>query len=128
MEALPAAISLQEISRIELESANFNLSKPYMGISDGIFNPWTYKIKANQIIPIARSADGQPPLIPLPDTANPAFMQLTSEVLRNQINDMMYAQPLGSVEGPARTATDSAIRQRNLLEEIGPIMTRLENE
>jgi hypothetical protein len=128
IEALPAAISLQEISRIELESANFNLSKPYMGISDGIFNPWTYKIKANQIIPIARSMDGQPPLIPLPDTANPAFMQLTSEVLRNQINDMMYAQPLGSVEGPVRTATDSAIRQRNLLEEIGPIMTRLENE
>lgn len=128
IEALPAAISLQEIARIELESANFNLSKPYMGISDGIFNPWTYKIKANQIIPIARSMDGQPPLIPLPDTANPAFMQLTSETLRNQINDMMYAQPLGSVEGPARTATDSAIRQRNLLEEIGPVMTRLENE
>lgn len=128
IEALPAALSLQEISRIELESANFNLSKPYMGISDGVFNPWTYKIEANKIIPIARSADGQPPLIPLPDTANPAFMQLTSETLRNQINQMMYAQPLGSVEGPARTATDSAIRQRNLLEEVGPVMTRLENE
>lgn len=128
IEALPAALSLQEIARIELESANFNLSKPYMGISDGIFNPWTYKIEANKIIPIASSINGQPPLIPLPDTANPAFMQLTSETLRMQINQMMYAQPLGSVEGPVRTATDSAIRQRNLLEEIGPVMTRLESE
>lgn len=128
IEALPAALSLQEIARIELGAANFNLDKPYMGISDGVFNPWTFAIQANKIIPIARSPDGQPPLIPLPDTANPAFMQLTSETLRTQINQMMYAQPLGPVDAPAKTATDSAIRQRNLLEEIGPIFTRLENE
>ncbi len=128
IDALPAAISLQEMARIELEAANFNLDKPYMGISDGVFNPWTFSIQANKIIPIARSPDGQPPLIPLPDTANPAFMQLTSETLRAQINQMMYSQPLGPVDAPAKTATDAAIRQRNLLEEIGPIYTRLENE
>ena len=49
--------------------------------------------------------------------------------LRQQINNLLYANPLGQAnDGPTRTATELALRQRNLSEEIGPVFTRLQSE
>ena len=73
------------------------------------------------------NANGQFPLQPLPDTANPAFMQLTSTDLRMQINKLMFADNLLPPEkAPQTTAYEIAVRQRNLAEEIGPAFTRLQ--
>lgn len=128
VEALPSILSLNELARLELTSANLNITKPIMAASDGVFNPWTFKLEPNTIIPVAMNANGQFPLQPLPDTANPAFMQLTSNDLRMQINKLLYADPLQAPDTPTRTATEIAIRQRNLAEEIGPSFTRLQQE
>jgi len=128
IQALPTILSLQEIYRIELASANFNLSKPYMGYSDGVFNPWTFKLEPNTIIPVSPNSSGQWPIQPFPDTANPAFMQMSSFDLRQQINKLLFADPLTPVSGPTRTATELALRQRNLAEQIGPSFTRLNQE
>lgn len=128
IQALPTILSLQEVYRIELASANFNLSKPYMGYSDGVFNPWTFKLEPNTIIPVSPNSSGQWPIQPFPDTANPQFMQITSLDLRQQINKLLFADPLTPVQGPTRTATELALRQRNLAEQIGPSFTRLNQE
>lgn len=128
VEALPSILSLNELARLELTSANLNVTKPIMAASDGVFNPWTFKLEPNTIIPVAMNPNGQFPLQPLPDTANPAFMQLTSNDLRMQINKLLYADPLQAPDTPTRTATEIAIRQRNLAEEIGPAFTRLQQE
>lgn len=128
VEALPSILSLNELARLELTSANLNVTKPIMAVNDGVFNPWTFKLEPNTIIPVAMNANGQFPLQPLPDTANPAFMQLTSNDLRMQINKLLYADPLQAPDTPTRTATEIAIRQRNLAEEIGPAFTRLQQE
>lgn len=128
MDALPSIISLNEQMRLELGAANLNVCKPYMAYSDGVFNAHTFKLEPNTIIPISPNSAGQFPIMPLPDTANPAFMQMTAVDLRNQINKLMYADPLGPVEAPTRTATELALRQRNLAEEIGPLFTRLQQE
>ncbi len=128
MNALPALLSLNEIFRLELTSANMNVCKPLMAFSDGVFNPWTFKLTANTIIPISPSSSGQPPIIPFPDTANPNFEQLVVMDLRNQINALMYADPLGPINAPTKTATELALRQKSLAEEIGPLFTRLQQE
>ena len=128
MDALPSILSLNEIARLELSAANMNVNKPWMGYADGIFNPWTFNIQSNKIIPISPNSAGQPPLIPLPDTSSPQFAQLVISDLRQQINSLLFADPLGPVEAPTRTATELALRQRNLAEEIGPIFTRLQQE
>jgi len=100
-----------------------------MAWSDGVFNPWTFSIQPNTIIPIAPNAQGIFPLQPLPDTANPQFLQLTAQDLRIQINKLMYADPLEPIrDKPTRTATELSIRQNNLAEEIGPAFTRLQQE
>lgn len=128
MEALPSIISLNEIARLELAAANMNVCKPYMAYSDGVFSPWTFRIEPNTIIPIAPNSSGQFPIQPLPDVSNPAFAQLTSGDLRQQINNLLYNQPFGPIDAPPKTATEVAARQRNLYEEIGPVYTRLQSE
>jgi len=76
--ALPSLLSLNELFRIELVTANLNCAKPIMAWSDGVFNPWTFALQPNTIIPIAPNSNGQFPLQPMPDTANPQFLQLTA--------------------------------------------------
>ena len=128
IDALPAILTLNELARLELTSANLNVTKPIMAASDGVFNPWTFRLEPNTIIPVAMNPNGNFPLQPLPDTANPQFMQFTSNDLRLQINKLLYADPLQAPDTPTRTATEMALRQRNLLEEIGPTFTRLQQE
>ena len=129
MDALPAMIRANQMGRIDFASANLNVFKPMMAFSDSVFNPFTFELKPGTTIPIAPlSRDGQIPLIPLPNTADPNFAQMTVMDLRNQINKLLYSDPLGPVEAPSRTATEAAIRQQNLAEKVGPIFTRMQQE
>lgn len=128
LDALPSILTLNELARLELTSANMNVAKPIMAWSDGIFNPWTFKLEPNTIIPIAPTTTGQFPLQPFPDTASPQFMQLTSNDLRMQINKLMYGDPLGPIDAPQRTALEISVRKQEFLEQIGPSFTRLQVE
>ena len=130
MDALPSIISLNELARIELAAANLNTFKPFMGFSDAVFNPHTFKIQPMTVIPIAPiGAQGQVPLIPLPDTSNPQFSQLTILDLRTQIKALLFADspiPDNSVQ-PA-SATELMINQQQLAQRIGPLFSRLQQE
>jgi hypothetical protein len=128
IEALPSILTLNEMIRIEYAAANFNIAKPYMAYSDGVFNPYTFRLEPNTVIPVAPNSNGQWPIQPFPDNLNPQFLQITSLDLRTQINTLLLGDPLTPVQGPTRTATELALRQRNRLEEIGPTFTRLDQE
>lgn len=129
MDALPSLMRANEMAKIEFASANLNVFRPYLGFSDNVFNPYTFELKPMSVIPIAPiSANGQVPLIPLPDSSNPAFAQMTIQDLRAQINNLMFADPLGPVDAPSKTATELSLRQQNLAEKIGPLFTRLQQE
>ena len=130
MDALPAIMRANEMAKIEYASANLNVFRPFMGFSDNIFNPNTFRLKPMSVIPIAPlgSSNGQVPLIPLPDSSNPVFGQMTLVDLRTQINNLLFSDPLGPVDGPAKTATELSLRQQDLAEKIGPLFTRLQQE
>lgn len=129
MDALPSIISLNELARIELASANLNVFKPYMGFSDAVFNPHTFKLEPFTVIPIAPiGTGGSPPLIPLPDSSNPQFAQLTIADLRIQIKTLMFndVNPNESIQ--PETAAAVMIQQQNLAQRIGPLFSRLQQE
>lgn len=129
MDALPSIISLNELARIELAAANLNTFKPYMGFSDAVFNPHTFKLEPFTVIPIAPiGVGGSPPLVPLPDSSNPQFSQLTIMDLRNQIKALLFndVNPNQSVQ--PQTATELMIVQNNLAQRIGPLFSRLQQE
>jgi hypothetical protein len=130
MEALPSIISLNEMARVELASANLNTFRPYMAFSDAVFNPHTFKLEPFTIIPIAPvGTNGQVPLIPLPNSASPEFAQMTIADLRMQIKQLLFAeQPQDSRSVQPQTAYELAMKQSNLAEKIGPGFSRMEQE
>jgi hypothetical protein len=130
MEALPSIISLNEMARVELASANLNTFRPYMGFSDAVFNPHTFRLEPFTIIPIAPiGANGQVPLVPLPNSANPEFAQMTVADLRMQIKALLFAeQPQDSKSVQPQTAYELAMKQSTLAEKIGPIFSRMQQE
>ena len=130
MEALPSIISLNEMARVELASANLNTFRPYMGFSDAVFNPHTFKLEPFCIIPIAPiGSNGQVPLIPLPNSASPEFAQMTIADLRLQIKQLLFAeQPQDSRSVQPQTAYELAMKQSTLAEKIGPIFSRMMQE
>jgi len=130
MDALPSIISLNELARIELAAANLNTFKPYMAFSDAVFNPHTFVMEPMSIIPIAPlSHQGQPPLIPLPDSSSPQFSQLTISDLRMQVRDLLFASsPIPDNSKQPASATELMINQQMLAERIGPLFSRLQQE
>ena len=130
MEALPSIISLNEMARVELASANLNTFRPYMGFSDAVFNPHTFKLEPFTIIPISPvGSNGQVPLIPLPNSASPEFAQMTIADLRMQIKALLFAeQPQDSRSVQPQTAYELAMKQSTLAEKIGPIFSRMQQE
>lgn len=130
MDALPSIISLNEMARVELASANLNTFRPYMGFSDSVFNPHTFKLEPFSIIPISPvGSGGQVPLIPLPNSASPEFAQMTVADLRMQIKALMFAeQPQDSRSVQPQTAYELAMKQSTLAEKIGPLFSRLQQE
>lgn len=129
MDALPSIISLNELARIELAAANLNTFKPYMGFSDAVFNPHTFKLEPFTIIPIAPiGSGGQVPLIPLSDSSNPQFSQLTIQDLRMQIKSLLFNETNPNESVQPQTATELMIVQQNLAQRIGPLFSRLQQE
>lgn len=132
VDALPSIISLQEMARVELASANLNTFRPYMGFSDSVFNPHTFKLEPFTIIPIAPiGSGGQFPLQPLPESANPQFAQLTINDLRYQIKQLFYSDQLQSANAQSvqpTTAYELAVNQQQLAQRIGPLFSRLQQE
>lgn len=130
MEALPSIISLNELQRVELASANLNTFRPYMAFSDAVFNPHTFRLEPFSIIPVAPVAsNAQPPLIPLPNSSSPEFAQVTSADLRQQIKVLLFAdQPQDSPSVQPQTAFELTMKQSQLAQKIGPLFARMEQE
>lgn len=130
MDALPSILSLNEMARVELASANLNTFRPYMGFSDAVFNPHTFSLQPFSIIPIAPiGSSGQVPLIPLPNSADPNFAQMTIADLRMQIKSLLYAEePMDSKSVQPQTAHEIAVSQQTLAEKIGPLFSRMQQE
>lgn len=130
MEALPSIISLNEVARIELASANLNTFRPYMGFSDAVFNPHTFKLEPFTIIPIAPiGSGGQVPLVPLPNSSDPNFAQFTIADLRMQIKALLFAEEPQDARGiQPQTAYELSLKQQNLAQKIGPLFSRLQQE
>src|SRR5690606_19409440 len=113
IEALPTARTINMMARFLMEAAAMNATPPWLGFSDGIFNPFNYTIKPNDIIPIAPESAMNLPLKKLDVSGDVQFGELTMNDLRTQINQIMYVDPTRPVQAPSMTATEIMIRQQS---------------
>jgi hypothetical protein len=115
---------------MEIAAANFKTFPPFMGFSDQVFNPHTFRLEPFTIIPIAPiGSNGQAPLIPVEVGSDLNFTQFTIMDLRMQIKALLYAEePQDSRGVQPQTAYELALKQQNLALKIGPLFSRLEQE
>lgn len=130
MDALPSIVTLNEIMKLELASANLNVFRPYMAFGDGVFNPMNFTMKPMSIIPIASiGANGQFPLQPLPGSENPAFAQITINDLRLQIQRLLFADsPIPEDSSQPVSASQIMIANQMISQRVGPLFSRLQQE
>lgn len=130
LDAFPTAATLNEAFQDELLAAEFQAKPIYMGFSDGLFNPNTFKVSSNTIIPVNPLASaGAWPITPLPKSGDINFGAIVINDLRMQINQIMFNNPLGPIqEAPPLTATEVAIRQNEMVEDAAASFSRLQRE
>jgi hypothetical protein len=128
IEALPTGRTLNMMARFLMEAAAMNATPPWLGFSDGVFNPNTYIIQPNTIIAVSPDSAANMPLQKLDVSGDVQFGELTMNDLRTQINQLLYVDPTRPVQAPSVTATEIMIRQQQFLEEIAPAFARIEIE
>lgn len=128
IDALPTALTLNMIADFELRAAALAIAPPFMAYSDSVFNPSTFRVQPNTVIPVNRLSSPTWPLQRLDVKPDIQFGQLLIRDLRAQINAFLFTDVLGPNDTPVRTATEVNIRNQQLLEEIGPAIGRLEVE
>lgn len=130
IDAYPSAATINKVMQDEILAADL-MSKPiYMGFSDGLFNPDTFRIAANTVITVNPIASGgQWPLTPLPTAGRVEYAAIVLNDLRSMIDKIMFNSPLGPiVDAPPLTATEITIRQNEMLEDAAASFLRLQKE
>lgn len=127
LEAFPTAATINKALEYELIAAAFTANPMYMAASDSAFNQETFEPSPGTIIPVQMTM-GQWPIQQFPGGGNVNFSALLINDMRQQINDMLFSFPLGSVSAPDRTATEAQIRYTENLESFSAMVPRLQNE
>jgi hypothetical protein len=127
LEAFPTAATINKALEDELIAAAFTANPMYMAASDSAFNTETFTPRPGAVVPV-QMAMGQWPIQQFPGGGNIQFSSLLINDFRQQINDLLFAFPLGSVSAPDRTATEAEIRFRENLESFSAMVPRLQNE
>ncbi len=125
--AYPTAATINQAVEDELVAAAFQANPMYMAASDSAFNQQTFTPRPGSIVPV-QMIQGEWPIKPFEQSGNIQFNALIVNDFRQQINDMMYAFPLGQVNAPNRTATEAEIRYTDNLESFAAMVPRLQNE
>jgi hypothetical protein len=130
LDAMPSILTLNKMMEDELGCAELNMFPPMMSVDSNLFNPNTIRLSPHTIIPVKpMGMSERPPLFPVTTSSpNVQFSQIVANELREQIKNSLYSDPLGSPEGPVRSATEMALRQQNFSRRTGPPFSRLEVE
>jgi len=128
MQCLPDIRTLNKMVEFKLQSLALAVGGLWTGVNDGIFNPNTVRIRPKTIIPVASNNTQNPTLAPLPLAGDPASVEMNIRDLQEKINQSFFANPLGDVTDPVRSATENMIRQQEMLKQAGASFGRLRTE
>ena len=128
IQSLPDIRTLNKVVQFDLEAAALSIGGVYTGINDGIFNPNTVRIAPKTIIPVGSNNNQNPTLRALERAGDPTVAQIQMERLQDAINKAFFANPLGDISDPVRSATENMIRQQEMLKQAGASFGRIRSE
>lgn len=130
LQALPDIKTLNKTKELILKNASLSVAGAYTVADDGVVNIDNIRIQPGALIPVASNGGGVngPTLTPLPRSGDFNVGQILIEELRRSVNDMLFADPFGSLDLPTKTATEVALRQQALAKQMGSAFGRLQFE
>jgi len=128
LQALPDILTANKVKEFTLRRAAIDIGGIYTHVSDGAINPYTIQLVPNSLIPVQSNANENPTLRRLDTGGGIDVSQIVLADLQASINDALFANALGPVEGPTKSATEISIRQQELVQIAGATFGRLQTE
>lgn len=123
-QALPDIRQLNELKRMELDSADMAISGMWAVADDGVFNARTTKIGPRKLLVLADVNN----IKPLTSGANFELSDVMVSKLQASIRKVLMADQLQPQDGPDMTATEVHVRVEMIRKLLGPIYGRLQAE
>lgn len=128
MQVLPTIKTLNLVKEFELTSGAIAASGAWTGVDDGAFNPYTVQIAPGIVIPVMSNENANPTLRALDMNFDFTFTQIKSDELKESINRVLFANPIGDIKDPTKTATEITIRRQMDLQEQSAFFSRVQTE
>ena len=128
MQVLATIKTLNMVKEFELTSGAIAASGVWTGVDDGTFNPYTVQVAPGIVIPVTSNETSNPTLAPLPMNFDFNFTQIKAEELQSVINSTLFANPIGDIDDPTKTATEITIRRQLDLQEQSAFFSRVQTE
>jgi len=117
-----------KVKQFILENGAIQMAGMYTAVDDGVFNPHTFRVAPGTVAPVASNAQANPSLKALDRAGDIGVGGIILSDLQEGIKKAFFADPLGEVTDPVKSATEQMIRQQNMLKESGASFGRLKSE
>ena len=111
-----------------LKNGALQMTGVYTALSDGTWNPHTVRIAPGSIIPVGSNSNQNPSMKPLDNSGRLDVGQIILEDLQANINKALFANPMGDIDDPVRSATENMLRTQEMLRTSGASFGRLNTE
>ena len=129
LKALPDIKTLNKVKELLLKKGSRDVYGIWMVLDDGVVNLENIKFGPSSFIPVESTGGARGPSIaPLPSAGDLNLGQFLFNQLQESIFKTMFAEPLGRVDLPVKTATEIAYRQQELAKKIGSAFGKLQFE
>lgn len=120
--------TVNKVKEFTLQNAALQMAGVYTGVDDGIFNPHTVRIAPGTVIPVSSNNSSNPSLTALARSGDLGLGNLVLEDLQNDIRKALFADPMGDLSDPVRTATEIMLRNQDMLKSQGASFGRQKSE
>jgi hypothetical protein len=128
LDVLPDIRTANKVKEYILKNGALQMTGVYTGATDSGWNPHTAVIAPGSIIPVSSNSNQNPSLKPLENSGRLDVGQIILEDLQANINNALFANPLGDVDDPVKSATEQMLRTQEMLRSSGASFGRLNTE
>lgn len=128
LDVLPDIRTANKVKEYILKNGALQMTGVYTAVSDGTWNPHTVRIAPGSIIPVGSNSNQAPSLRPLENSGRLDVGQIILEELQANINQALFANPMGEVGDPVKSATEQMLRTQEMLRTSGASFGRLNTE
>ena len=128
IHALADIRTVNKTKELLFANAAMAISGMYTSSDGEGFNPFSIDVNTMTVIPVTSNSSANPSLRALERTGDFNVAQLVLNDLQDTIRQGFFVDRLGPPEGPVRSATEIAIRNQELLSDIGSSFGRMQTE